>query len=422
VEIKDLAQLVFNQKITEMFKLLKKKVLTFYKQIYTQCRYIVLFLKRIKLQRSLVLHDKILTRYIYKELFLYFIVSFLFFFMIFFVNQIILIAQRLLSASAPLWSVVKLLFFYFPGIIAQSAPYATLVGFLMCIGRMMSDNEILIIRASGYGFKLILKPVLILGMIISVISFFTNDYLLPLGSLKANRLMLELASAKPTIEIEANSVKKLGSEAVVIGDVIDNLVSDVVIFEESNDGTQKIISAGSSNLVSSKEEGVVMQFDMNDAIILSVDTQKRNNFDVINADKLLLNIFDSVITGNTNQNPNEMTSYDVKNQIKFLKTTDTPSQLINIWSMEYYKKFALPFASFFFAFFAFSIAIIFGKNNGQTIGLLIGLVVCVLNWSLQISGQLLVYRIGLNGFMTIWFPNFIIGILGVLFYIRLIKK
>ncbi len=390
--------------------------------IFSQLRFFILVIKRKRFQKSLILHDKILTKYIYKELFLYFIVSFLFFFMIFFVNQIILIAQRLLSASAPLWPVIKLLFYYFPAIIAQSAPYATLVGFLMCIGRMMSDNEILIIRASGYGFKLILKPVLVLGVIISVISFFTNDYLLPLGSLKANKLMIELATAKPTIEIEPNSVKKLGSTAVVIGDVTDNVVSDIVLFEESNDGSQKIISAGKSDLISAKDEGVVMQFDMNNAMILSIDKEKKNNFDVINSKKLLLNAFDSVISGNTGQNPNEMTSYDVRNQIKFLKTTNTPIQLINIWSMEYYKKFALPFASFFFAFFAFSIAIIFGKNNGQTIGLLIGLAVCVINWALQISGQLLVYRIGLNGFLTIWFPNILIGVLGILFYIRLIKK
>ena len=97
------------------------------------------------------------------------IVSFLFFFMIFFVNQILLDVERLLAQSAPFSSVVKIMFYSFPMIIAQSAPYATFVGFLMCLGGMMSNNEILIYRAAGFSFIKIMMPVLLLGLIISFI-------------------------------------------------------------------------------------------------------------------------------------------------------------------------------------------------------------------------------------------------------------
>ncbi|MBR6153676.1 MAG: LptF/LptG family permease [Treponema sp.] len=102
-----------------------------------------------KLESLEEVKNKVLIKYIIKELFLYFAVSFLFFFVVFFVNNILLLAQDILEHRVPLPTVTKLIVYCLPAIIAQSAPFATLVGFLMCLGRMVSDNEILILRASG---------------------------------------------------------------------------------------------------------------------------------------------------------------------------------------------------------------------------------------------------------------------------------
>ena len=95
------------------------------------------------------LGDYVLIRYLCKELMLYFGVSFLFFFMIFFVNQILLLIGELLKQRVPFSDAYRLMIYTLPFVISQSAPFSTLVGFLMCLGRIMSDNEVLIIRASG---------------------------------------------------------------------------------------------------------------------------------------------------------------------------------------------------------------------------------------------------------------------------------
>ena len=90
--------------------------------------------------------------------------------------------------------------------------------------------------------------------------------------------------------------------------------------------------------------------------------------------------------------------------------------------MEWHKKFAIPFGSIFFAVLAFSIAFLFGKNNGQMIGLFLGIVICVLYWAVQIVGQLMVTKVGLNAFWCIWTPNILIGFFGLVFLMRLLKK
>lgn len=391
----------------------------------------VLFVKnlyhnfQIKVLKSDQLKNHVLTRYLFKDLFLYFIVAFLFFFMIFFVNQILLTVESLLAKSAPFADVMRIMFYSLPFVIAQSAPFATLVGFLLSLGGMVTNNEILIFRASGFSFKRILWPILVLGMIISVVSFFVNDYLLPLGTMKYNQLMREIMNAKPSIELESNSVKTIDSSHIVIGGVLENEVSDMVIFdtEGSND---RIIVAGNSQLLGGNEPGVLMQFKMDDSMIMSVDYSNPHNYDVLSAKQMTYNVFDSAVLGVFNQSPREMTAYDLANTIEQMKVEveydETMEYRLNLWIMEFHKKFALPFASIFFAFLAFSIAFLFKKHNSQTLGLFIGIIICVVYWAMQILGQLFVTKIGLNAFLCIWVPNILLSIFGFIFSFKLLRK
>lgn len=373
------------------------------------------------------LGNRILVKYLLKDLFLYFSVGFLFFFMIFFVNQILLDVERLLAQSAPFSSVVRIMFYSFPMIIAQSAPYATFVGFLMCLGGMMSNNEILIFRAAGFSFFRILRPVLLLGLVISVVSFFVNDYLLPLGTMKYNRLLREIMNSKPTVELESNSVKSLDGSTIVMGDVTGDEVSDIILFNTGGEN-DKIIAAGKSRLIGGKVPGVLMELDMTDSIVLSMDTDDRQKYDVLESDKTTLNVFDSAILGSSSISPREMTVFDLGKEIKKIRIRAENSESksdktkLNIWLMEFHKKFAVPFGSLFFAFLAFSFAFLFGKHNGQTLGLFVGLVMSVLYWAMSITGQLFVQKLGLNAFWCIWAANFVVTFAGFIFFIFLLKK
>ncbi len=371
------------------------------------------------------LKNHILIKYLLKDLFLYFLVSFFFFFMIFFVNQILLTVEELLAKSAPFVDVMRIMFYSLPFIIAQSAPFATLVGFLMSLGGMMTSNEILIFRAAGFSFLKLLVPVALLGMLISIGSFFVNDYLLPLGTIKYKELMRKIMNSTPTIELESNSVKHLDTANVIIGDVEGNSVSDIVIID-TKDKEHRFIIAGNSVLTSAKEEGVLMQFDMDDATVLTVNANNKNNYDVLSTGKTIMNVFDSTLLGSFAQSPQEMTTYDLTKAIKKMKLEkdQNPNSLktLNLWGMEWHKKFAIPFGSIFFAFLAFSLAFLFGKNNGQMIGLFLGIVICVLYWAFQIVGQLLVTKVNLSAFWCIWVPNFLVGAFGLFFLSRLLKK
>ncbi len=374
--------------------------------------------------RNTDLKNNLLIRYLYKELFLYFLICFAFLFVVFFANQILLIGEDMLAKRAPFKDVSKIMIYSMPAIIAQSSPFATLVGFLMCLGRMSSDNEILIFRASGFSFRSILKPVLVMGLAISFVSFFVNDYLLPLSTIKYNQLYRKIMRSNPSVVLESNSIKRIDNSTVVIGDVKDSDVSDIIFFNSKEDTNKEtIIVAGKSVLTGAKNQGVLLQLDMSDSIMTTFELENFNNYEVLSTENTILNLFDSTITGRGGKNPREMTFYDLRKEIRIMKADpDEDDMRINTWMMEYYKKFAIPFGSIFFAFLAFSIAFLFGKHNGLTMGLFIGIIICVLYWAMQISGQLLVTRVNLNSFWCIWVPNILMAVIACILSINLIRK
>jgi len=370
------------------------------------------------------LRSHVLTRYLVRELLLYFSVAFLFFFTIFFVNQILLIAENILRQGAPVWDVVKLMTYSLPFIVAQSSPFATLVGFLMCLGRFMSDNEIIIFRASGFSYVHILCPVLVLGLAISIASFFVNDYLLPLGTIRYNRLRRMILSSNPAVALDSHSVKRLNTATLVTGDVADTKVSDLVIIDMGSDGKMRIISAGESELKSVRKEGVLMQLTMTDALALFFNVNSFSDYDLLSSDRVTFNLFESAFFSDSGStSPREMTSYDLGRALRDMKkNADTDKHTLNNYTLEYNKKFSLPFGSFFFALLALPLAFLFGRQNGQTIGMIVGIIISFLYWTMMILGQYASSRNGFNGFWSMWIPNIVTGAAGAAFYIALKKR
>ncbi len=368
--------------------------------------------------------NQVFFNYLMRELFLYFFIAFLFFFMIFFVNQILLMAEELLKKKVPFLQVAQLVTYSLPFVIAQSAPFATLVGFLMCLGRMMSDNEIMIFRATGHSYGSVMVPVLVLGVLISIASFFVNDYLLPLGTVEYNRLYQSILFSNPSVEIESNSIKRTQNSTLIIGEVNDRTVSDLILFDSSDRSKVRIIVSEETQIVSPDDPGVLMQLEMGKPVAFFVDKSDKTSFDLLKSTSSVMNIFSSdFFVNSSGNNPREMTAPDLKKEIENMRADPLTSDYqLNIWELEYYKKFSLPFGSVFFAILAMPLAVVFGKHNGQTIGLIIGIVLSVAYWAMFIMGQTFGLRNGVNGFWAMWLPNFLIGGTGIVFYIRLVRR
>lgn len=376
--------------------------------------------------RGLSFNHKTIFVYVFKELLLYFIGSFLFLFFIFFVNQILLMAEEILSKKAPTKDVLLLLFYSLPFIIAITAPYAALIGTLMCLGRFSADNEFISMNALGISTSFILIPVFALGVFVSVGSFITNDILIPRGTIKFNEVLYNIASSTPALELESYSVKRNENSIVVSGLIKDNSIHDLLIIDSSQRGAKRFLSSSQTDVKKSNDRSIIMQLEMLNPRLLNLDLNNRSKFDVVYGESITYNVLAKDVAPKfiSSAGPDKMTSYDLIKDIKQKKEAgDTSPRLLNIYIMELHRKFSVPFGAFFFVLLAFAISRA-GKTYDQSTGFIVGLLISVAYWAFLIGGQMLCLESGLNinGALVMWFPNVLLVICTAVIAIKRLLK
>jgi len=361
----------------------------------------------------------IIFRYIFRELFLYFAVCFLFFFFIFFVNQILLMAEEILSKKAPLKDVMLLMFYSLPFIIATAAPYAALVGTLMGLGRFVNDLEFVSMNALGISSFYMLIPVFAIGLFISIISFITNDIFLPWGSVKFNEVYFNLATSTPALELESFSIKRGNDTIVVAGLIKENVVNNILIVDKTADDETKVLGASKTQIETSDSPSIVMKLNILNPRMLNLNLQDRTKYDVAYGECITYNVLAEDIRYNFagSMGPDKMTSLDLYRDIKNKIKENAPERTLNIYMMEFNKKFSIPFGAFFFVMLAAAISGA-GRLHNQSVGFVLGLLISVSYWAILMGGQTLALNRNLNGSIAMWLPNAMLFGVAIFFFIK----
>jgi len=380
-------------------------------------------------------------------------------------------AKEVLTKHVPFNQVALLILFSLPTIIAMSAPFASLVGTLMTVGRLTSDNEILVMLSSGLSYKNVFFPAITVGIVISLMSFFTNDVLLPAGTVQFNKLWRKILVSTPALELEANSVKRFQNTVIVTGDVSGNAIDNVLILDKTEDGERRVIMAGRAELRDGGNKG--LSLDLERAFVQSTKEMTREDYDYAGANILQYWVSnEDIIQGSTNVSPREMSSRDVQAAIVVKRAdinermNDRKTRLVNhayalentlragpeaeTWNrrensaanfqrevsaiasiqndryllihiIEIYRKFSVPFGAFCFVFLAVSLGLM-AKKSGQTVGFIFGNLIAVLYWSMLFIGQTMGLRVGTPPFWSMWYPNIICLGVGVLLAIIKVRK
>jgi len=410
-------------------------------------------------------------RYVLGETFFAFLIAFLFFFFIFFVNQLLLLAQEILTRQVPFHQVAMLILFSIPSVIAMSAPFASLVGTLMTIGRLSSDNEILVLLSSGLSFRNVFLPAITVGIVISLISFVANDILLPAGTLQFRALYRRILVSTPALEMASNSVIRFRDTVIVTGDVIGNSINNVLIMDRTGDGERRLIMANTAELRDDGRDG--LSLDMTRAFIQSSREIVREDYDYAFASSVRYWVpQEDIIQTMTSISPREMSSVDVFREIQrqtvdlsvrindrqnrvstlglaleenlregpasavwnrrnsqlaaFQREVQTLENMrrdrtLSLYRLEFNQKFSIPFGAFSFVFLAVALGLM-AKKSGQAVGFIFGLIISVIYWALLLGGQTMGHRLGTSPFWSIWTPNILaLSIGSVLAAIKVFK-
>jgi lipopolysaccharide export system permease protein len=413
--------------------------------------------------------SKTIFLYIVRETLFSFLVCFLFFFFVFFVNQLLLMAGQILSKRVPFGQVALLVLYSLPSVVALAAPFASLSGTLMTIGKMSTDNEILVIFSSGISYFNVLFPALAVGVCISLVSFFANDILLPAGTVQFVRLYRNIAISSPGLEFGSNTVKRFRDTLVITGVVSKNTINDIIIMDRTAEGERRLILSKEASLRDSGRNRI--SIDLKDAFVQIGKENARENYDYASSSMLTYSVSqEDAVQAVYTPGPREMSSVDVAAEIKQKEIIlaaninhekrllagnalalesvlrigtkggnwnrlenleeDFSSSLtavesmkkdkgISVYRLEFYKKFSIPLGAFSFVFIAVTLGLM-AKKNGQTVGFLVGIIISVVYWAMLLGGQTVGTNYGFSPFWSMWLPNILsLGTGLVLVIIRL---
>ena len=407
--------------------------------------------------------------YIAREVLLAFAISFLFFFFIFFLNQILLLAEELLKRKAPPEEVLLLLLYSVPAILALTAPFASLLGLLLSIGRLAGDREILAAQAGGIRHFTLFLPALLLGVLFTAGSFFANDVLLPAGTVNFGKLYRSMLLSTPELELGAYSVKFYKNLLIVTGAVSGKTFQGVSVLDKTARDDHRLLTAKLARLVDDPRQPGVITLHLEDVTGVIPDDRRLGVYDSFQAKSLDYNIvLKDLAPSLQTLGPREMPTYELARQIQ-LKQKDVDDQyreaqrsraelvarlrslfwsgaasdiatrralddlaarireidqhdytdrVVQTWKTELYQKYSIPLACLCFVFLAFPLAVL-QNRRGMTGIIGIGLLAAVAYWGSLLCARTLSLEWGWNPEFSMFLPNALILLASIPAFLRL---
>lgn len=375
---------------------------------------------------------KILSRYCLREFIPPFLISLICFtFIILFDELFRLIKLFVKKGVSPLYLIESLLY-VMPATVVLSIPMAALVAILLSLGRLSTDSEIMAMRAHGVGLHQLMTPLLCVTVLLSVVDLAIIEYVLPKATLASVSLKRDIQRHNPALILEEGIImKELESKGKLwmfeSTDSKTGNLQNVKIWDEIRMGQPRMTLAKYATL--GFEDGNA-KLTLYDGHTYEPQTDGSQGFRItqFQEQQLALDFKQDLQRGEyKSQHPQTMRVAELKTHIGTLQTSldkrpgkqsEYTLNRLRYAKVEYYKKFALPFACVAFGIIGIPLGFMV-KRNGRMIGFGIGLVVILLYYLLLQIGQ----NSGLSGTVhpgfAMWIPNLVVGVVGIGFMTKM---
>jgi lipopolysaccharide export system permease protein len=364
---------------------------------------------------------KILRKYIIKEIIVMFLFSLAIFTFTLVVGNIVRLAELVINKGVDIRLVGRLFFYLIPFLLSYTIPMSILTSTLLVFGRLSGDNEIVAIRSSGINIYKLSFPLVIIGLLLSLLSIVLNNNVIPSMHFESRKIIKNIGIKTPAAYLEPGTfIKSFKGYIIFIHEISGNKLKGVRIYQPQNEHSTRTIIA---------ERGEFITLDNQNAVKLKLingTSDEPNPKNPINFYKLnfktyylTLNIDESIASsGYTEKKPKEMNFQEIKNEIKKLGKyhVDTLSLIT-----EFHRKISISFASLIFIIIGIPLGI-FTRRGEKTIQFAIALGVIVTYYLLMALSMALSLKGVWSPGVWIYLPNIIIGTAGIILLRKTIES
>lgn len=361
---------------------------------------------------------KILRSYLLKEFIgpLFLSLGVLTFVMI--LGNLVKLTDLVINKGVDFFSVTKLFLLMMPYLLTYTVPIAALTAVLLSLGRLSSDNEIIAIRASGINLFSLILPLLIVGIILSLILVIFNDRVIPYAHYASRKTLVDIGIKNPTAALEPgvfiNSFEKY---ILFIYRIDQNKLSNVRIYEPQGEGKPtRTIVAKRGEFIAIPEKKIV-KLKLMDGTSDEPDPENPSSFYKLNFKTyfLNLNLSQAQDKDKIKKKPKDMNIQELRREMEKLKKEGIdPAPLVT----EINEKIALAFSSLIFILFGSPLAII-TRRREKSINFGMAFLIVGVYYLLLLASQGLSLQGHLNPKIAMWIPNIILGSIGAVLTYKL---
>ncbi len=332
-------------------------------------------------------------------------------------GNLVKIADLVINKGVDIYSVSKLFLLMIPYLLTYTLPIAALAAVLLCLGRLSSDNEIVAIKASGINLFSLILPLLIVGIILSLILVVFNDRVIPYAHYASRKTLMEVGIKNPAAALEPgvfiNSFEKY---VLFIYRIDGNKLTNVRIYEpQGEDKPTRTIVAKHGEFIAFPEKKMI-KLKLTNGTSDEPDPANPANFYKLNFKTyfMTLNLSQQENRDQIEKKPKDMTIEELKNEIRKLKKEGVdPAPLIT----QIHEKFALAFSCLVFMLLGSSLAII-TRRREKSINFGISFLIVGVYYLLLMGAEAVSLQGYLDPRIAMWVPNLVFGLVGIVLTYR----
>lgn len=308
---------------------------------------------------------KVIDRYVTFEMLGPFLIGVVGFVLVLAVDLLFTMADLIINKGVPLWAMVKLLLYKLPAIMVLTFPVSTLFAVAMALGRMSKDNEIVALRTSGVSLFRIAVPILVIGLLVSVASYFTNEKLVPHANHVSANLIRQIIYKQPLPEVKQNVFFKDAHNRFYYAKRVNmknKTMDNIMVYEVTQDNFPRVILAEKATFkgrIWTLDKGLVHKYDKDG--FLNYEATFTN---------MKLNVSEDIMSYSSQKSSQEMNSGELQNMIKVLDKGGVNTRAMQT---ELLMKFSIPATCLVFALIGIPFSLP-SPRSGRTWGMIVTIV------------------------------------------------
>lgn len=352
---------------------------------------------------------RIIRRYILMELAGPFIFAFVITTFAFMAGNMIKLADLVVNKGVDFLSVCKLFCYMLPWLFTFTVPISVLTATLLTFGRLSSDNEIIAMRASGISIYKLVMPLIMVGLVISLISYELNDWILPRLRFETRKLVAQIGAKNPAAYLEAGTfIKAFKGYIVFIYGIDKNKLTNIRIYQPQEGRPTRTIIAQKGEINYIKDRDAI-KLKLINGTVDEPNPKDPNNFYKLNFKTYIMML--DLKEGRDlkfEKKKSDMSIDELNSEIKTLKAEGVNATPLLI---EVHKKISYSFSSLIFILIGIPLALM-ARRGEKSIGFVLSVFVIAAFYLLQLGGEALAIKGILFPALGMWLPNIVFGVIG----------